>query len=298
MDRLLTLTVFRRVAELQSFTAAARELGLSNAAVSKHVAVLEERLGTRLLQRTTRRVAATPTGAAYLGRCAQLLDELEQLDDEVTSSASTLRGTLRVNVPMSLGLLHVSPLLPAMLERWPELSLEVSLTDRMVDIVEEGVDVLLRVSRTLPDSPLLVAQRLARVGYAICGAPAYFREHGTPRAPGDLANHHCIAYRSSEWELRHGDRTTRVRIAGRLQIDSSIAIRDAVLAGAGIALLPRFYVDDLLRARRLRAVLTDYEAPPADIHVLYARQPRRSAKVRAFIELLAEHFRKAPWALT
>lgn len=296
MDRILTLTVFRRVAELQSFTAAARQLGLSNAAVSKHVAVLEARVGSRLLQRTTRRVSLTSTGAGYLARCAQLLDELEQLDEEAMASASSLRGSLRVNAPLSFGLLHISPLLPKWVERWPEITLDVSLTDRMVDLVEEGVDVLLRVSRTLPDSPL-VAQRIARVGHAICGTPAYFRRHGTPRTPADLEGHNCIVYRKPEWELKRDDRLVRIRVRSTLQIDNSIAIRDAVLAGTGIALMPRFYVESLLRTKRLRSVLADFEPPPAQIHALYSRQRQSSAKLRSFIEFLREHLGNASWAL-
>ena len=296
MDRVLTLTVFRRVAELQSFSAAARDLGLSNAAVSKHVAALEERVRARLLQRTTRRVSLTSAGVAYLARCARILDELADLDEQATQTTTTLRGTLRVNAPLSFGLLHVVPLVPELAARWPELVIDLSLTDRLVDLVEEGVDVVLRVSRTLPDSTALVAQRLATVGYAICGAPSYFRTHGIPRTPGALAAHNCFVYGSPVWTLTKGGRTARVTVGGNVRIDNSLAIRDAVVAGLGIGLLPRFYVEGLLRTKRLRAVLEDHAAPVAHVHALYGRARHGSAKIRAFVALLRERFAAAAWA--
>jgi DNA-binding transcriptional LysR family regulator len=296
MDRVLTLTVFRRVAELRSFSAAARELGLSNAAVSKHVMVLEDRVRARLLQRTTRSVSLTAAGAAYLARCARILDDLDELDEEAARTTATLKGTLRVNAPLSFGLLHVAPLVPALTAKWPELALELTLTDQLVDLAEEGVDVVLRVSRAVPDSTMLVAQRLARVGYAICGSPGYFRAHGVPRTPADLAGHNCIVYGSPEWTLVRGDHTVRIAVAGNLKINNSLAIRDAVVAGLGLGLFPRFYVEELLRSRRLRAVLADHEAPPADVHALYARQRHQSLKIRSFVDFLREHFGAASWA--
>jgi DNA-binding transcriptional LysR family regulator len=298
MDRVLTLTVFRRVAELHSFSAAARDLGLSNAAVSKHVAVLEDRVRARLLQRTTRRVSLTAAGAAYLERCARILDELADLDEGATGKEARLAGTLRVNAPLSFGLLHLAPLLPRLLARWPELEVDLTLTDQLVDLAEEGADVIVRVTRTLADSATLVGQRLASVDYAICGSPGYFRAHGVPRTPADLAEHNCIVYGSAEWTLARGDRTHRVRVSGNLRINNSLAIRDALLAGLGISLMPRFYVDELLRRRRLRSVLDDHVVPPAHVHALYARHRQTSARIRGFVDFLREELGRAPWAST
>jgi DNA-binding transcriptional LysR family regulator len=296
MDRVLTLTVFRRVAELHSFSAAARGLGLSNAAVSKHVAALEDRLRARLLHRTTRRVSLTPAGAAYLERCSRILDELDELDQQAGGATTTLRGTLRVNAPLSFGLLHLSPLLPKLAERWPDLTVDLTLTDQLVDLVAEGVDVIVRVTRELADSSTLVAHKLATVGYSICGSPAYFRAHGVPRTPADLAAHNCIVYGSPEWTLTRRERTARVTVHGNLRINNSLAIRDAVVAGCGIGLLPRFYVEDLLRAKRLRSVLEEYQATPAHVYVLYARQRHLSAKIRGFVEFLRAELATATWA--
>lgn len=296
MDRVLTLTVFRRVAELQSFSAAARDLGLSNAAVSKHVTVLEDRVRARLLQRTTRRVSLTSAGAAYLERCARILDDLDDLDQGATEDSTQLRGVLRLNVPLSFGLLHIAPLIPKLSARWPELMIDLTLTDQLVDVVAEGVDVVVRVTRELADSSTLVAHKLATVGYAICGSPAYLRAHGAPRTPAELAKHNCIVYGSPEWSLTKRDRTERVTVTGNLRINNSLAIRDALLAGSGISLLPRFYLHDLLRTKQLRAVLTEYRIAPAHIYAVYARQRHLSAKIRGFVEFLRGELATATWA--
>jgi DNA-binding transcriptional LysR family regulator len=296
MDRVLSLTVFRRVAELQSFSAAARDLGLSNAAISKHVAALEERVRARLLERTTRKVSLTAAGAAYLARCTRILDEIAELDEQATQAATTLRGTLRVNAPLSFGLLHVSPLLPQMMARWPELVIELALTDQLVDLAEEGVDVMLRVTSRLADSSSIIASRLATVGFALVGTPAYFKRHGVPKMPADLARHNCIVYSSPHWSFVRDDRTVRVTVAGSARINSSLAIRDALLADIGISLMPRFYVHDLLKSRRLRAVLSDHDVPPVHIYALYARQRHLSPKIRSFVELMRDHLARVPWA--
>ena len=299
MSRLFTMTVFRRVAELQSFSAAARELGLSNAAVSKHVAQLEERLRARLLQRTTRSVSLTSVGEAYLARCARLLDELDELDLSVTQSTTAAKGTLRVNAPSAFGLMFLSPVLPPFLAAWPELALELSLNDRFVDLVEEGVDVVLRIARELPDSSSLVAQRLVGAEQVVCATPRYVREHGTPRTPAELAAHECIVYgmRVPEWAFTRGGEPIHVRVGGRLRMDNSLAIRDALLASAGIAMLPAFYVEELVRARRVRVLLGDYSAPRVWVHAVYPRQRYLSTKIRVFIEHVRAHLGRQPWAI-
>jgi DNA-binding transcriptional LysR family regulator len=282
MDRLTTLTIFRRVAELQSFSAAARELRLSNAAVSKHVAVLEERLRTRLLQRTTRRVSLTPAGAAYLERCARILDEIEELDQSAMQNSTVVKGTLRVNGPSAFGLMYLSPVIPSLLAKWPELAIDLSLTDRFVDLIEEGVDVVVRVASALPDSATLVAQRLVSCDQIVFATPTYLRKRGTPKIPTDLVQHDCLVYglRTPVWKFD----AVNLPVSGRLRVDNSLALRDAVLAHAGIAMLPRFYVQDLIEAGQVRVLLAHAAAPPVHIHAVYPRQRHLATKIRIFVD--------------
>lgn len=300
MDRITTLTVFRRVAELASFSAAARELRLSNAAVSKHVAYLEEHLRTRLLQRTTRRVSLTPAGSAYLARCARILDDLEELDQAAMQSSTVVKGTLRVNGPAAFGLMYLSPAIPGLLAKWPELAVDLSLTDRFVDLIEEGVDVVVRIAQTLPDSATLIAQRLVTCDQVVFATPTYLRKHGTPRSPGDLAKHACLIYgmRPPVWELEVAGELVGVPVNGRLRVDNSLALRDAALAHAGLAMLPAFYVHDLLASGRVRAVLADAARHPIRIHAVYPRQRHLATKIRVFIEHLRAYLVRQPWAQT
>ncbi len=295
MDRVLSLTVFRRVAELRSFSAAARDLQLSNAAVSKHVAALEERVKAQLLQRTTRRVVLTAAGTAYLERAARILDELDDLDQRATGATAALSGRLRINAPLSFGIVHVMPLIETFAKKWPDLSLDVQLTDQIVDLVAEGVDVGIRVTRSIADSSSLVAHRVARVGYVVCAAPSYLAKRGVPKTPADLADHDCILYDTPEWTLVHGDRASRVTVGDKLRINNSLAIRDAVVAGMGVSILPVPYVDEHLRKKRLRALLPQYTVQPATVHVVYAKQRHTSAKIRAFVDHVRDGFARTRW---
>jgi DNA-binding transcriptional LysR family regulator len=299
MDRLQWMTVFRRVAELQSFSAAARELRLSNAAVSKHIAQLEDRLQTRLLHRTTRSVSLTADGAAYLARCVRILDDLDELDQSVGKTAGAPKGMLRVNAPSAFGLLHITPLVPGLLAAWPALTLDLSLTDRFVDLVEEGVDVVVRIATELPDSATLIAQRLVSCTQHVCATPAYLARRGTPRSPADLAEHDCISYglRAPQWTFLAGGKPLHVPIAGRLRVDNSIAIRDACLADAGLAMLPSFYLDAAIREGRLRVVLPRVATQRIWIHAVYPRQRHLSTKVRVFIDHIRAGLAVAPWAI-
>ena len=300
MDVVLAMQVFRRVVELGGFSAAARDLRLSNAAVSKHVAGLEARLQTKLLHRTTRRLSLTTAGAGYFERCVRILDELEETENALTQTTGAPHGTLRVNAPMSFGLLHISPLLPELLQRWPRLELDVGFTDRFVDLVEEGVDVVVRIASVLPDAATLLVQRLARTRHVLVASPAYLRERGEPKSIDDLSEHDCIVYSMSRtpgiWELARGAEKLRAPVSGRLTLNNSLAIRDAVRAGNGISLLPAFYVADDLRKRRLRSVMDDYTRTPLFVYATYQRSRHLSTKVRLFVEFLRERFKGAEWA--
>ncbi len=208
---------------------------------------------------------------------------------------------LRVNAPMSFGLLHLSPLIPEFLGRWPSLSLDVGFTDRFIDLVEEGVDLGVRIASSLPDSATLVVQRLARARHMLVASPAYVRAHGEPKTLDDLARHSCIVYSSSRtpgvWEFVERDVPRRVTIHGPLVLNNSLAIRDAVLAGVGVSLLPSFYVEPALRQRRLRVLLPDQESPPLVVYAAYQRSRHLSAKVRLFSEFLRDRFLRAEWAV-
>lgn len=292
------MTVFRRVAELHSFSAAARELRLSNAAVSKHVAQLEERLQARLLHRTTRNVALTAEGSAYLERCVRILDDLDELEQSVGHIASAPKGLLRVNAPAAFGLMHISPLVPSLLSAWPDLALDLSLTDRFVDLVEEGVDVVIRIASELPDSATLVALRLVSCTQYVCATPRYLKRHGTPRSPRALVDHDCLVYglREPRWTFLDRGKAYQVPVAGRLRIDNSIAVRDACLADAGIAMLPAFYLDDAIREGRLTVLFPRVEVPRIWIHAVYPRQRHLSAKIRVFVDHVRTALAVAPWA--
>ncbi len=297
----MSMRVFRRVVERASFAAAARDLRLSNAAVSKHVAALEESLGTKLLHRTTRKVTPTPVGASYVERCARVLDEIDELDQSVSRAAATPVGLLRVNVPVSFGLLHVTPLLPELLDEHPGLRLEISYSDRFVDLLEEQVDLAIRVARSLPDSASLVAQALGRTAHVVCASPAYVQRFGSPGQPEDLAAHACVTYALSTaphtWSFDGPRGTQQVDVGGRLALGNSLAVREVVLAGAGIALLPAFYVSEEVRQGRLLALLQGFSPRPATVHASYPRAKFGSAKVRAFVDHLRKRFARASWNL-
>jgi DNA-binding transcriptional LysR family regulator len=300
MDRLQAMTAFRRVVELKSFSAAAREQRLSSAAVTKQIAALEQHLETRLLNRTTRQVSPTAAGLAYYEQCCRILDDIESVEGSLAGTAGKPQGTLRMNVPMSFGLLHVAPLVPELLELYPELRLELSFTDRFVDVVEEGVDLIIRITDRLQDSDTLVAHTLARARSVVCASPKYLRKHGEPETPLELAQHECIVYslgqRPGEWVFTGPSGKERVQVKGRYVVNNSLAIRDALLAGAGITLIPAFYVDRELRAKSLRAVLTKHDTPPIRIYGVYQRSRHVPFKVRAVLSFLAERLARAEWA--
>lgn len=298
MDKLLAMRTFRRVVELGGFSAAARDLDLSNAGVSKHVKDLERALGTALLVRTTRKVAATEAGRAYYDRCVRILDEVEEAELALTALNAAPRGRLRVNAPMSFGLLHVAPLIAAFHERCPEVRLDLSLNDRRVDLVHEGFDVGLRIRARLEDTSL-VARRICAIRTALVAAPAYLDRHGVPASPGDLVDHVLLAYSLNEdpdrWRFRRGAETAEIEIVPKVLANSGIALKAPVLAGVGLTLTPTFTVGDELRAGRLKRVLPDWETPDYALFAMYPPSRHLAPKVRAFVDFVSESFRAPPW---
>ncbi len=290
---------FRRVIELGSFRAAARDLGRSNAAVSTQISDLEAELGVTLITRTTRRLALTEVGRAYYGRCARILDDLTEAEIAVASLQSAPRGLLRVNAPMSFGLLHLAPALPAYMQRCPDVRVDLVMNDRTVDLVEEGFDVAVRVRTNLRDSSL-IARRLAPVRRVVCAAPDYLERSGCPERPEDLVHHRCLIYSLSasptEWTFspRDGGEPLTARVLPYFIANSSIALREAVLAGSGVALIPTFVVGPDIRAGRLRTVLPDFEIPLHTMYALYPSSRHLSPKVRSFVDFLIERYGDKP----
>lgn len=297
MDALNDIAVFVQVVDNGSFTAAAERLGMSKSVVSKYVTRLEDRLGARLLNRTTRRLSLTEVGRAFYTRSQRGLLELEEAEAEVSRLQGEPRGQLRLNSPMSFGILHIAPLLPAFQARYPELRVDMVLDDRKVDLVEEGFDLAIRIGE-LPDSTL-VARRLGPCRHVVCATPAHFERYGQPQVPEDLATHPALTFKyhsaPDEWRFLAPDGGYRqVALDSRLQMNNSLALREALLAGAGVALTPTFVVGPDIRAGRLKAVLGDYTAMAVSIYAVYPQRKHLSPKIRAFVEFMAAQIQEPP----
>ncbi len=291
MDRLAAMEVFRAVVEREGFSAAARVLGISPATATRQVQALEDHLGVRLLNRTTRAVSPTDAGRSYYQRCVELLDDLAETEAALRQSQEVPRGVVRLTVPMSYGLSHLAPALARFSAPWPELTLDVRYTDRTVDIIGEGVDLALRVTRQLSDSSLIVV-RLGSVRRILCASPAWVAEHGPLLAPQDLAHHRCLVYTGQElpdrWTLHGPDGPVAVRVPVAIAADSSLALRDAARAGLGPCYLPGFLAEQELAEGRLVAMLEEWEEPPFPVCLLYPPGRFLTARVRLLIEFLKD----------
>jgi DNA-binding transcriptional LysR family regulator len=298
MDSLTDIAVFVQVVESGSFTAAAKRLSLSKSVVSKYVTRLENRVGARLLNRTTRRLSVTEAGQTFYERSRRGLLEIEEAEAEVSRLQEEPRGTLRVNTPMSFGVLHIAPAIPEFLRRYPELSVDMHLDDRRVDVIEEGFDVSVRIS-DLPDSSL-IARRLGPCRHAIVASPEYLKQHGTPRTPKELRDHNVITYQyqqsAQEWHFQAaGETPVSVPVSGSIQMTNSLALREAVLNGAGITRTPTFVVGRDLQDGTLQAVLTNYETLEVSIYVVFPQRHFLAPKVRAFVDFMIEHISDEPY---
>ncbi len=299
-NRLSEMTAFAAVVEAQGFAAAAGRLGLSKASVSRLVQRLEDRLGVRLLNRTTRRLSLTEAGRGFFEGVQRMLAEAASAEAQVTALAEQPRGTLRLAVPMSFGIRHLGPHLAAFLEAFPGLSLDAVLGDRVVDLVEEGFDVAIRIG-TLEDSAL-VSRRLAGARRAVCAAPAYLARHGAPRQPRDLAQHECVHYsyfRAGRlWRFRHATLGEQaVEIHGRVEMNNGDALVALAVAGHGIVAMPTFIAGQALKAGQLVPLLPGWEeAVEPAIHLVYPARRNLAPKVRAFVDFLTGRFGDpAPW---
>ncbi|KIN16869.1 LysR family transcriptional regulator [Halomonas sp. KHS3] len=297
MDKLTAMRTFRRVVELQSFSAAANDQRLSNGAVSKQVAELEASLGVTLLTRTTRRLSLTDAGRAYYERCACILDDIEETELALGVHQAIPRGSLKINCPMSLGLLHIAPLIPVFAERYPEINIELVMNDRRVALVEEGFDVALRAGDPLEDSSL-IARRLQSIHRVLCASPGYLERFGEPTTPQALSEHKCLLYSLGAapevWSLGYAGQTIEQRVKATLTANSSIALREALLAGMGISLTPTFVVSADLKAGRLIEIMPTYRPPEQGLYILYPASRYLSPKVRCFVDFMVNQLGGTP----
>jgi len=293
-DKLNAMRVFRRVAELGSFTRAADDLDITAATVSKHIAFLERHLGTRLIHRTTRRMNLSDAGLNFLTRIQALLDDLEEAELEIRGLQATPRGRIRVNAPMSFGLTHVAEAIDGFLVQFPEIQIDLQLNDHVIDLVEQGVDVAIRVRSQLPDSNL-VAKPLRTSRNVICASPRYMNGKTEITHPSDLAEHNCLLYslhdKPNIWTLGDED----IQVSGTYKADSSLALRTSVLNGLGIGFLPRFLVQNDIENHTLIPLLENFSPKSHTVYAIFPPGRKQPSKVKLFIEHLDTHFGHKPY---
>ena len=297
MDKLGAMNAFAKVVATGSYAAAGRELGLTRSAVSKAVTELEELLGARLLDRTTRRTSPTEVGRAYYERCVDILASIEETELQVSRLHDEPRGVLRVNAPMSFGIRYLGDAIAEFMAAYPDLKVELLLNDRFIDPLEEGVDVTVRIG-ALSDSSL-IARKLAPARRVLVASPDYLARHGEPQAPEDLARHRCLNYghvtAPQRWELTTGEETITVPIASYLCSNNGDVLREAALKGNGITLLPTFIVGEDIKSGQLRVVLASHAPTSLAIHALYAPNRYLAAKTRLLIDFLVARFNRPSW---
>ncbi|GAB7129138.1 LysR family transcriptional regulator [Silvimonas sp. JCM 19000] len=298
MDTLLSMKVFNQVASLGSFVAAAERMGLSTAMVSKHVKHLETHLGVRLLNRTTRKLSLTGPGGVYFERCQQAIHDLEDAEAMLSQASASPRGTLKLSAPAAFSTNYLAPVLSDYYARYPHMKVDLSLTDKVVDLVEEGFDMGIRISAS--PHPTLVARRLSPINLLFVASPAYLAKHGAPKKPSDLVDHHCITYtytnNGNAWVFDGPDGKYSISIDPRLRVNNGEMAVEAALAGLGITVQPTILIEEHIHAGRLVPVLLDYPRPPIYVYAVYPSRAFVSAKLRTFIDLLVEHFgENPPW---
>ncbi len=293
------LTAFAQVVATTSFSRAAERLGMTPSAVSRSISSLEQRLGVRLLHRTTRRLALTDEGAAFHGRCLAILADLEDAERSVTRSRGAIRGRVKVDCPLALGELVLAPALPEFLRKHPDVAVNLSLRDVYIDPIAEGVDLVLRMNR-LRNSEF-VARKIGQVRLVVAGTPAYFARYGRPRTPDDLAAHSCLGYllrgQPMEWSFMRGRQVYAAPVSGRLNAGSGEVLRRAALAALGLVYLFEYTVAADLAAGRLESVLEDHVLPPTPVHAMLPHRGTAPARVRVFVDFVAATLARSPFRL-
>jgi DNA-binding transcriptional LysR family regulator len=298
MDRLASMRVFAEVARTGTFAAAAERLQMSRAMATKHIMRLENALGVRLLNRTTRRLSLTEVGRAYLDRCVQILAEVEEAEQAVTQLSSRPRGVLKLTAPVNFGAFHLARAAAAYMQRYPDVKIEITLHDRFVDLIEEGIDLAIRISAHLSDSSY-IARELATARRVVCASPEYLDRHGVPQIPEDLVHHNCLRYGfllpADEWPFCGPDGVYTLRVSGNLKANVGDPLRVAAIQGLGLVMQPTYMVGLDIKEGRLKVVLSDYEAPGVAVYGVYPHRKHLSEKVRSFVDFLVERFHPHPY---
>lgn len=294
MDRMTSIATFVKIAEAGGFAAAARRLGVSPSTVTTQIQDLEDRLGVRLLNRSTRKVSLTEIGKAYYERCMQVLADMDEADGAVRAMQSKPRGTLHLNVSLSIPVL-LAPVVAEFTSLYPDVNVSLVMSDRMVDLVEEGIDLAI-TTQPMPNSNLIM-RRIGSFRLLVCGSPDYFAQHGVPRTPNDLTGHNCMKYTfaswGNEWRFKSPEGERAIHVAGNMEANSVNALKYAAALGQGLILAPEFLVADEIKTGKLVAVLTEFAAPELPIHAVYPHRQHLSTNVRSFLDLLAKHCRGA-----
>ncbi|WP_448555631.1 LysR family transcriptional regulator [Thalassotalea montiporae] len=281
---------FVAVAETASFTLAASKLSTSVAQVSRRVSALEERLAVKLLHRTTRKVTLSEAGQVYFQQCKHLVEGLEVAELAVTQMQTTPKGLVKVTAPVTYGEQHLAPLLNQFLARYPQVNIDLNLTNQRLDLLEAGIDLAVRLGR-LTDSTM-IAKRLASRQLYVCASKKYLERHGEPHSLSELAHHQCLVGSVEHWRFQENGREKSIRVAGRLKCNSGNALLDAAKQGLGLVQLPDYYIKDALQSGELVEVLHQYRDDKEGIWALYPKNRNLSPKVRLLIDFLAEHIGK------
>jgi DNA-binding transcriptional LysR family regulator len=297
MDTLLSMRVFAKVVETENFTEAARRLKLSPPMVTRHIQSLERRVGARLINRTTHQFSLTEAGAIYHERCVRLLSDIEVAEDAVGSLGRLPQGRLRLSAPMDFGYVELWPVVREFMRRHPQVHVDLTLTNRMVDLIEEEIDLAIRVSER-PLDGALIARKLATSRQVVCASPAYLRQHGTPRTPQELMAHKCLIYgtavRHEGWAFSRNGKSHRIKVAGCLQSNLLRLLCQAAVEGTGIMMQPTFSIWEHLAEGRLTTLLDDWSAGGLGVYIVFPSRSFLPAKTRSFIDFLAGHFRNDP----
>jgi DNA-binding transcriptional LysR family regulator len=297
MSKIQQMSSFVAVVDAGSFVGAADATGMSKAAVSRHVGELEKRLGVRLLQRTTRRLSLTEEGRMFFERAKELLESIDEAESELTSRAGEARGVIRVNAPLTFGALHLAPLWGPFADANPKVSLDITLSDRLVDVVEEGYDLAIRITR-IPESTL-VTRKLATTRMVMCASPAYLQRHGTPSHPRELGGHAVISYTywstRDEWQFTGPEGAVAIHINSRIHTNNGDTCRRAALAHHGVILQPDFIVGEDLRRGDLVELMPAYRSIEVGIFAVYPSRKHLSLKTRRLIDFLAGALRVPAW---
>jgi DNA-binding transcriptional LysR family regulator len=299
MERLTEMMAFAKVVETRSFSEAARALSISKSLVSKQISTLESALGVRLLHRTTRKMSLTEIGAAYYEHCARIANEIDAAAETVSQLQVEPRGVLRITSPVIFASLHLPPVMRTFLQRHEQVEVELNASDRVVDIVEEGYDLAIRIT----GNPIqtMVARKIAPVRWVTCASPDYLERYGTPATPQELNRHQCLVYQGtptlhSGWRYRVGGKETTLQISGRVRVNTSEVLLQMALDGIGILVFPTYVLGPHLKSGRLKQILPEYEAnPDTSLYATYLPNRYMQPKVKAFIDHLLDHFGPKPY---